>query len=129
MDPSLIFRDLARPLRLRILVELLGGEACVTDLQYRLGMLSQQVVSEQLASMRRSGLVVAVKEGNRRYYSLRPSEGSEFLRNVFRCVECCRDAMAAADAEEAGQTQSNRDANTDATGPHGTEQLGAMLPC
>ncbi len=104
MDPTLIFRDLSHPLRLRILIELLDGdELCVSDLQYSLLVANQQTVSENLGSLRRSGLVRCRREGTFRYYSLVPSEGSEFLRSVFACVECCRQAAMAEDEQGSGR--------------------------
>ena len=63
------FRALAHPVRIRILELLVAGEQTVQALQQRLGA-GQPIVSQQLAKLRASGIVVARKEGTTVTYSL-----------------------------------------------------------
>jgi ArsR family transcriptional regulator len=57
------FRALAHPVRIRLLEVLVaGGQTSVQDLQRALGM-DQPIVSQQLARLRASGIVVARKQG------------------------------------------------------------------
>jgi ArsR family transcriptional regulator len=64
------FRALAHPARIRLL-ELLSerGEQSVQTLQQRLD-LDQPIVSQQLARLRASGIVVSRKEGTTVHYAL-----------------------------------------------------------
>jgi DNA-binding transcriptional ArsR family regulator len=64
------FRALAHPARIRLL-ELLSerGEQSVQALQARLD-LGQPIVSQQLAKLRASGIVVSTKEGTSVRYAL-----------------------------------------------------------
>ena len=64
------FRALAHPARIRLL-ELLSerGEQSVQALQARLD-LDQPIVSQQLAKLRASGIVVSRKEGTTVHYAL-----------------------------------------------------------
>jgi DNA-binding transcriptional ArsR family regulator len=63
------FRALAHPVRIRLLEVLASGEQSVQALQQRLGM-DQPLVSQQLARLRASGIVVARKEGTTVSYRL-----------------------------------------------------------
>jgi DNA-binding transcriptional ArsR family regulator len=64
------FRALAHPARIRLLEVLsAGGEQSVQALQARLD-LEQPVVSQQLARLRASGVVVSRKEGTSVQYAL-----------------------------------------------------------
>lgn len=57
------FRALAHPVRIRLLEVLVaGGQTSVQDLQRALG-IDQPIVSQQLARLRTSGIVVARKQG------------------------------------------------------------------
>ena len=67
---SEFFRALAHPVRIRLLEALVtGGETSVQDLQKTLG-IDQPIVSQQLARLRASGIVVAKKEGVIMRYSV-----------------------------------------------------------
>jgi ArsR family transcriptional regulator len=57
------FRALAHPIRIRLLEALVAsGEMSVQDLQGRLG-IEQPIVSQQLARLRASGIVITRRQG------------------------------------------------------------------
>ena len=64
-----LFRALAEPTRLRLLLLLCEGEICVCHLVGTLE-LSQPLISKHLSALRRAGLVLSRKEGLWRHYSL-----------------------------------------------------------
>lgn len=77
LNPDTLFAALAEPTRLRLLVLLLAGEACVCDLLAALDR-PQPVVSRHLGVLRRAGLVHARREGVWMWYRLvEPAAGSE----------------------------------------------------
>lgn len=62
------FGALAHPVRIRLLEVLAGaGETSVQELQHQLG-IDQPIVSQQLAKLRASGIVVAEKRGASTFY-------------------------------------------------------------
>jgi DNA-binding transcriptional ArsR family regulator len=63
------FRALAHPLRIRLLEVLVTSECSVQELQHTLG-LDQPIVSQQLARLRASGIVVATKTGTATRYAV-----------------------------------------------------------
>jgi DNA-binding transcriptional ArsR family regulator len=64
------FRALAHPIRIRLLEVLVSTpERSVNDLQRSLG-IAQPIVSQQLARLRASGIVVATKSGPATRYSV-----------------------------------------------------------
>ena len=63
------FKSLAHPIRIRILEILVRGEVKVQDLQKALD-LDQPIVSQQLARLRSSGIVVTRKEGTTTFYAV-----------------------------------------------------------
>jgi len=64
-----LFKALADPTRVRILICLLEGECCVHELAEAVGP-SQSAVSHQLRLLRTMRLVNARREGRHVYYSL-----------------------------------------------------------
>ncbi len=66
---SAIFKVLADPSRLRMVLALRGGEMCVCDLAAFLGV-SESAVSHQLRRLRDLALVRARREAQCLYYSL-----------------------------------------------------------
>jgi DNA-binding transcriptional ArsR family regulator len=64
---------MSNPHRLRVLCELHEGELMVGDLQERIG-ISQSNLSQQLARLRRDGLVATRRESQKIYYSLASDE-------------------------------------------------------
>jgi ArsR family transcriptional regulator len=64
------FRALAHPIRIRLLEVLVSTPECsVQDLQRTLG-IDQPIVSQQLARLRASGIVVATKDGSATRYAV-----------------------------------------------------------
>lgn len=63
------FKALAHPLRIRILEALRQGEIGVNDLSERLDV-EQSTLSQQLAVLRKSNIVVGRKEGQNVFYSV-----------------------------------------------------------
>ena len=64
-----VLQAMAQPSRLRILVTLIGGEACVCHLESML-QLRQAYLSQQLMVLRQAGLVQQRREGKHIYYFL-----------------------------------------------------------
>ena len=62
-------KSLSDPKRLRMIQELRSGEKSVSELAGKLG-LKQSNTSQQLAVLRRIGVIVPRKEGNTVYYRL-----------------------------------------------------------
>ena len=73
------FKALANPVRIRVLEMLVEREARVQDLQKTLN-LDQPIVSQQLARLRASGIVVTRKEGTTIYYGVADPMVRELLR-------------------------------------------------
>lgn len=65
-----LFKALAHPARIRILEVLVSGEHTVSQLQPLVGIESSHL-SQQLAVLRRNGLVTSRREGSSVTYSLR----------------------------------------------------------
>jgi ArsR family transcriptional regulator len=78
------FKTLGHPARIRILELLALGEHSVGQLQAEVGLESSHM-SQQLAVLRRAGVVVARKEGNSVIYSM-PSPDMAELMAVARKV-------------------------------------------
>ncbi|MEJ7137239.1 ArsR/SmtB family transcription factor [Amphibiibacter pelophylacis] len=64
-----LMKALSNPDRLLLLCQLAQGEACVSDLEQRVGV-SQPTLSQQLAVLREEGLVSTRREGKNIHYSL-----------------------------------------------------------
>ena len=84
---DLMFRAFSDRTRLRLLNLLRGGEACVCDLVDVLGV-PQPKVSRHLAYLRKSGLVLARKDGLWMHYKLSTPK-SEFHKSLLNCLACC----------------------------------------
>jgi len=72
------FKTLGHPARIRILEVLSEGEHSVGELMPKLGLESSHL-SQQLAVLRRTGMVVARKQGNNVIYSIASKDMSELL--------------------------------------------------
>ena len=72
------FKTLAHPGRIRALELLSAGELSVGELQSEIGLESSHL-SQQLAVLRRAGLVRTRKQGTSVYYSLSSPELAELL--------------------------------------------------
>jgi ArsR family transcriptional regulator len=79
---SEFFKALSHPLRIKILDALRNGEVGVNELSARLGV-EQTTLSQQLAVLRKSNIVVGRKEGQSVYYSARDAE-------IFRLLDVAR---------------------------------------
>jgi DNA-binding transcriptional ArsR family regulator len=73
-----LFRSLAHPARIRVLEVLVDGERSVGEMQPLVGIESSHL-SQQLAVLRRAGLVTTRKEGSAVFYALRDPELAELL--------------------------------------------------
>ena len=72
------FKTLGHPARIRILEVLADGEHSVGELMPKLGLESSHL-SQQLAVLRRTGMVLARKHGNNVIYSIASKDMSELL--------------------------------------------------
>jgi DNA-binding transcriptional ArsR family regulator len=72
------FKTLSHPARIRVLELLSGAEMSVTELQREIGIESSHL-SQQLAVLRRAGLVTIRKQGTTVYYSLAAADVAELL--------------------------------------------------
>ena len=74
------FAALAHPVRIRLLEVLVAsGETSVQDLQRRLG-IDQPIVSQQLAKLRASGIVVSKRQGPSTMYAVGDPRMGDLLR-------------------------------------------------
>jgi DNA-binding transcriptional ArsR family regulator len=72
------FKTLGHPARIRVLELLSSSEMSVGQLQQEIGLESSHL-SQQLAVLRRAGLVATRKQGTTVFYSLSSPEIAEFL--------------------------------------------------
>jgi ArsR family transcriptional regulator len=72
------FKSLGHPLRVRVLEILSEGETSVADILADVGVEASNL-SQQLAVLRRSGVVSARREGSTVYYSLTSPEVADLL--------------------------------------------------
>jgi ArsR family transcriptional regulator len=90
IDPVEFCKALSDDTRQQILVMLLDGEKCVSDIVEVFDM-SQPTISHHLSILKRFNLVTSRKEGKLVFYDI----------NRDNVVECCGQLMAKFDAEEA----------------------------
>jgi ArsR family transcriptional regulator len=76
------FKALSNSLRIKVLDGLRSGEVGVNELSARLGV-EQTTLSQQLAVLRKSNIVVGRKEGQNVFYSVRDPE-------IFRLLDDAR---------------------------------------
>ena len=84
-EAAALMKALSNESRLLILCTLAGKELSVTELNEQIP-LSQSALSQQLAVLRREGLVTTRKEAQTVYYSLAPSDALrviELLRELY----------------------------------------------
>jgi ArsR family transcriptional regulator len=96
---DLMFRAFSDRTRLRILHLLRGGELCVGDVVEIL-QIPQPRVSQHLAYLRKSSLVVVRKEGLWCHYSLAPAK-TTFHRKLLQCLDNCFGDVPEIKADEA----------------------------
>ena len=75
------FRVLAEPMRIKLLDQLRGGEATVSELQDALGA-TQQNVSKHLGILHAAGMVTRTKDGNHVRYSIADEAVFELCEQV-----------------------------------------------
>jgi len=94
-EAAALLRHLANPSRLILLCHIAQGERSVTDIQHDLGF-KQPALSQQLADLRRSGLVQTRRESRTIYYAIKDGRARAvmaMLQQIF-----CDDAPAARSA-------------------------------
>jgi DNA-binding transcriptional ArsR family regulator len=79
------FKALAHPLRIRLLEVLVAGDARVQDLQKALG-LEQPIVSQQLARLRATGIVVVRRDAANTFYGVADPVIGELLQVAKRIL-------------------------------------------
>jgi ArsR family transcriptional regulator len=79
------FRMLGHPLRIRVLELLQAGPLPVRDLLNELGV-EAPMLSQQLAVLRRSGIVTARREGSTVVYALAGGDVAELMRAARRIL-------------------------------------------
>ena len=80
-----LFKSLGHPLRVQVLEQLVAGERSVGSLAEALGSELSNL-SQQLAVLRRAGVVVTRREGNSIYYALRDQGTVELLAAAKRML-------------------------------------------
>lgn len=85
-EAAALLKALSNESRLLILCTLAGKELSVSELNERIP-LSQSALSQQLAVLRREGLVETRREAQTIYYSLAPSDASRVI-DVLRELYC-----------------------------------------
>ncbi|GAA1227425.1 hypothetical protein GCM10009665_17430 [Kitasatospora nipponensis] len=79
------FRMLGHPVRIRVLELLQGGPLPVRDLLADIGIEASNL-SQQLAILRRSGIVVSTREGPTVLYALAGGDVADLLRSARRIL-------------------------------------------
>lgn len=80
-----LFRTLAHPVRLRVLERLCEGPVPVRDLLAEIGIEASSL-SQQLAVLRRYGIVTATREGTTVTYELAGTDVSDLMRSARRIL-------------------------------------------
>lgn len=93
MPAAALFRSLAEPVRLSIVLRLSLGEARVVDLTHELG-LAQSTVSKHLACLRGCGLVDYRAEGRQSFYFVARPELLDLLRSAEGVLAATGEAVA-----------------------------------
>ena len=88
-EAAALLKALSNENRLLILCTLAGGELSVSELNERIPM-SQSALSQQLAVLRREGLVETRRDAQTIFYSMAPSNASEIIE-VLRRLYCGRE--------------------------------------
>ena len=81
-----LFRNLGQPARLRILMTIDEGEACVCHLEAMLGY-RQAYISQHLMELRKEGYLDTRRDGRYIYYSLRESGMLSLIRKAGELAE------------------------------------------
>ena len=78
-----LFRTLGHPVRIRVLELLQDGPKAVSELLVALGVEASSL-SQQLAVLRRAGIVVSTRRGTSVFYELAASDVAELMRAARR---------------------------------------------
>jgi DNA-binding transcriptional ArsR family regulator len=99
-----LFRALAHPARIRALEVLVDGERSVGELAAEVGLEASHL-SQQLAVLRRAGLVATRREGSTVFYSIKEALLVELLavarRLLIASLAHTRDVLAGLESAEA----------------------------
>ena len=76
-----LLKALADPLRLQILQFLSNGEKCVCDIIPELDVV-QPLVSRHLGILKKNGLIIDRKDGNKRFYSITDERTLEIIESI-----------------------------------------------
>ena len=82
-------RTLAQPQRLMILAVLLDGERAVGEIENATG-IGQPALSQQLAELRRAGLVTTRREARQIYYSIADKDAEERVSALLAAFSAAR---------------------------------------
>ncbi|HEX6304159.1 MAG TPA: metalloregulator ArsR/SmtB family transcription factor [Anaerolineales bacterium] len=93
-----LFRTLGQPARLRILLAIGEGEACVCHLEAALGQ-RQAYISQNLMALRKEGLVVPRRDGRNIYYRLKDKALLDLIGHAAELVGIPEDEVKIAPAE------------------------------
>ena len=115
-----VFKALADPTRLRILGLLTGGEVCVCDIHETLG-IPQPKASRHLSYLKKSGLVLAKKQGLWVHYRIAPAADA-VLKSLMSAVTHCLCHVDAVDKD-----RQRLDAKTGCCGP--VSSVHPMFEC
>jgi ArsR family transcriptional regulator, virulence genes transcriptional regulator len=85
-EAAALLKVLSNEKRLLILCTLAGGELSVSELNAQISM-SQSALSQQLAVLRREGLVRTRRDAQTIYYSVAPSNAAQIIE-VLRRLYC-----------------------------------------
>jgi len=77
------FNALSHPTRVEIVVELLKGKKCVSDIK-ELAKLRQPNVSQHLSSLRLNGIVDWHQEGKRKCYFLK---NPQLIKDILKAIK------------------------------------------
>jgi DNA-binding transcriptional ArsR family regulator len=97
-EAAAFLRHLANPSRLILLCHIAQGERSVTDIQRDLGF-KQPALSQQLADLRRSGLVQTRRESRTIYYAIKDGRARAVMA-MLQQIFCGDPAAAAVPATE-----------------------------
>jgi len=81
-----LFRNLGQPARLRILLTIGEGEACVCHLEALLGY-RQAYISQHLMELRKEGLLKSRRDGRYIFYRLRDTAILDLIREASQMLE------------------------------------------
>jgi ArsR family transcriptional regulator len=87
------FRHISHPARIKILLEIGEGEACVCHLEAKLG-LRQAYLSQHLMALRDADILVTEKDGRYVYYRLADPAILDLVRSAAQMIDIDGDQLA-----------------------------------